>query len=277
MRNQDNSTNYFTDFIKKYKWIIITLILIPVALSIACYFSVPFFNEAGSSAWLSFWGGYIGSTIMAGVTLYVLHAQLKQNHQENEKNRIIQINTIKYQTKIGWINQLRNVINYSQENLNFSAQNIYAQRTVMDKNSINQITADLFENANKVKREFVTVLYGCGEYENAFITFLDSFCKRYLCYLFDLEFLYRIDNSITPSLLKDRVVEYQQREHTSIRHNKRLSAIIEERCYGTKNEDFTYYANELTKRYEFEDFESKCIELLKYELKTAKDLLNETK
>lgn len=277
MPNQYNSTNYLTGFLKKYKLIIIILILIPVVLSIACYFSVPFFNEAGSSAWLGFWGGYIGSTIMAGVTLYVLHTQLTQNHQENEENRHIQINTIKYQTKIAWINQLRKVITYSQENLTFSVQYIYEPRMAADKNSINQVTMELFENANKVKREFVTVLYGCGEYEDAFITFLDSFCKRYLCYLFDLEFLYCIEVSTTPNLLKKRVAEYQKREHTFIRKNKRLSAIIEERCYRTENEDLAYYANELIKRYEFEDFESKCLELLKYEFKIANDLLNGTK
>lgn len=277
MSKEDKQKSYLVDFIRKYKAIIIVLILIPIVLGVACYYSVPFFNKAGSSAWLSFWGGYIGSTIMAGVTLYVLHAQLEQNHQENEENRLIQINTIKYQTKIAWINQLRTVITYSQENLAFSVQNVYEQQMVADKTSINQITMNLFENANKVKREFVTVLYGCGEYEDAFITFLDSFCKRYLCYLFDLEFLYGIDNSITPSLLKDRVAEYQKMKHTSIRHSKRLSSIIEERCYGTENEDFAYYVNELIKRYEFEDFELKCLELLKYEFKTANDLLNGTK
>lgn len=277
MPNQDHSTNNLTEFIKKYKLIIIILILIPVVLGIACYFSVPFFNRAGSSAWLGFWGGYIGSTIMAGVTLYVLHTQLTQNHQENEENRLIQINTIKYQTKIAWINQLRKVITYSLENLTFSVQNMYEQQMVTDRNSINQVTMDLFENANKVKREFVTVLYGCGEYEDTFITFLDLFCQRYLCYLFDLEFLYHIEDHITPDLLKNRVVEYRKRKHSSFRQNKRLSAIIEERCYGADDKDLAYYTNELIKRYEFEDFESKCFELLKYEFKTANDLLNGTR
>ncbi|GEM_PF-6774299 len=74
-------------FIRKHIWIAIIFALIPLVLSVACYFSIPFFNHAGSSAWLSFWGGYLGSTIMAGITLYVLDKQLKQNHEENENNR----------------------------------------------------------------------------------------------------------------------------------------------------------------------------------------------
>lgn len=74
-------------FITKYKFVILVLVLIPIALGVACYYSVPFFNEAGSSAWLSFWGGYIGSSIMAAVTLYVLDRQLIQNQEENLQNR----------------------------------------------------------------------------------------------------------------------------------------------------------------------------------------------
>ena len=73
--------------IKKYWWLICLLISIPLILSVCCYFSLPFFNEAGSAAWLGFWGGYLGSTIMAGVTLYVLDRQLKQNQNENSQNR----------------------------------------------------------------------------------------------------------------------------------------------------------------------------------------------
>ena len=82
MTEENKPKNYFKTFVSKYKFVVLALIVIPILLGIACYFSVPFFNEAGSSAWLSFWGGYIGSTIMAGVTLYVLDKQLAQNHKK---------------------------------------------------------------------------------------------------------------------------------------------------------------------------------------------------
>lgn len=75
------------NFLKRYKPLVIIFSVIPVFLVIACFFSVPFFNEAGSSAWLSFWGGYLGSAIMAGVTLHVLDKQVKENHKENAQNR----------------------------------------------------------------------------------------------------------------------------------------------------------------------------------------------
>lgn len=85
---KDSTTrNYIWTFLRKYKALAITFVTIPLILNVACYFSIPFFNNAGSSAWLSFWGGYLGSTIMVGITLYVLQEQLKQNQKENRHNR----------------------------------------------------------------------------------------------------------------------------------------------------------------------------------------------
>ena len=87
-----NTDNYIDvksikNFLRRYKPLVIIFSVIPVFLVIACFFSVPFFNEAGSSAWLSFLGGYLGSAIMAGVTLHVLDKQVKENHKENAQNR----------------------------------------------------------------------------------------------------------------------------------------------------------------------------------------------
>ena len=76
-------------FIYKYPVFILILVSVPFILSLCCYFSLPYFNEAGPSAWLGFWGGYLGSSIMAAITLYVLDRQLEQNHRENEDNRFV--------------------------------------------------------------------------------------------------------------------------------------------------------------------------------------------
>ncbi len=40
-----------------------------------------------SEIWLAFFGSFIGSAIMAGITLYVLQEQLQQNQGENRQNR----------------------------------------------------------------------------------------------------------------------------------------------------------------------------------------------
>lgn len=57
--------------------------------------------------WLSFYGGYIGSVISSMVAFFILHQQLKNNHEENRKNRDIQRNIIKYQQEKEWLDRLR--------------------------------------------------------------------------------------------------------------------------------------------------------------------------
>lgn len=110
--------DFKVSFLNNYRYLIILFITIPIVLSICCYFSLPYFNEAGSSAWLSFWGGYLGSGIMAGITLFVLDRQLKENHKENEDNRLanyeanetnrkLQLNILSYQQEQEWLNQFR--------------------------------------------------------------------------------------------------------------------------------------------------------------------------
>lgn len=110
--------NFKVSFLNNYKYLILIFLIIPIVLSICCYFSLPYFNEAGSPAWLGFWGGYLGSGIMAGVTLFVLDRQLKENHKENEDNRLanyraneinrkLQLNILSYQQEQEWLNQFR--------------------------------------------------------------------------------------------------------------------------------------------------------------------------
>lgn len=41
-----------------------------------------------SETWLAFFGSFVGSVILAGITLYVLHEQLQQNQDENMRNRV---------------------------------------------------------------------------------------------------------------------------------------------------------------------------------------------
>lgn len=65
------------------------LILCPVAVNYIVL-TPNFLPIVGDSdKWLSFFGSFIGSAIMAGITLYVLQEQLKQNQLENRQNRMI--------------------------------------------------------------------------------------------------------------------------------------------------------------------------------------------
>lgn len=116
------------EYLQKYKAIFVILITIPILLSVACYFSLPFFNEAGSSAWLGFWGGYLGSAIMAGVTLYVLDKQLSQNHKENLCNAVLQIATLTNNEEKGQVDKLADALVEFQSSFDYLMINQVAER-----------------------------------------------------------------------------------------------------------------------------------------------------
>lgn len=225
----------------------------------------------------------IASFLMIFVTALSILISIKQNkriresnHAENEQNRKIQIRILKYENQVSWINLLRDAIGYAQECLSFAVQDKYRQIKNSNEKSCGNLTNELFENGNKVKRKFVALLYGRGSYEEEFLNFIDNFCKRYWCYIFDLDFLYSLGDSINQESMKSKVDEYKTRHNSLSYANKRIWYIIEQQTYGTNTEDFTHYINEICKRYEFEAFENRCLELLRYELNQADIILNGT-
>lgn len=125
---KEKNCNYIAPFFHKYKLMIMTLICIPLLLSVACYFSVPYFNQAGSSAWLSFWGGYLGSVIMAGITLFVLNKQLAQNHKENLCNAVLQIAILTNNEEKTQIDKLGDALIEFQSSFDYLTINQIAER-----------------------------------------------------------------------------------------------------------------------------------------------------
>lgn len=259
--------------------IIVAFLIIPICVNVLLgskFNPTPFELNGTTSGWHNFWAVYLGALIGAIVPLIILYITIQNNNDENEHNRSLQIKTIKYQTKIAWINQLRDAIGYSQELLSFAIQDKYRLSKNQGESSTNQLSTELFDNANKVNRRFISVLWGTGEIEQKFLNFTANFCERYLCYIFDLEFLYNLADSITQDELKHKVAVYKTRRNSSTYSEKRIWHIIEERAYSTDVQDRTYYINEISKRYEFETFESKCLELLQYELTQANRIFNDT-
>ena len=84
-------------FIKKYWLCLILLIVTPIIINIIVLIPTPFpsYTADGSSGWLGFFASYIGSII----PFVILFFTLRDNHQENEKNRNLQVRTIEYQVE----------------------------------------------------------------------------------------------------------------------------------------------------------------------------------
>lgn len=77
----------FRDFFKRY-WLLMLLLTISPVVVNYIVLTPNFLPIAGNpETWLAFFGSFIGSAILAGITLYVLQEQLQQNQDENRRNR----------------------------------------------------------------------------------------------------------------------------------------------------------------------------------------------
>lgn len=91
-----------------YAWIIIAIILATPIIINWLILRPSCFEYIGTGVdWLSFWGGYLGAIISAGVAFIILHMQRKENETQNKANRQLQINVIKYQQNLQWLNELK--------------------------------------------------------------------------------------------------------------------------------------------------------------------------
>lgn len=65
--------------------------------------------------WLSFWGGYLGAIISAGVAFIILAVQYQQNKNENTANRELQKNVLRHQIRTQRLNDIEScLITYFQ-------------------------------------------------------------------------------------------------------------------------------------------------------------------
>lgn len=106
--NQSNST--LKVILKKYWWIVAICLIAPIAINYVLL--IPAFAPVvGTNIdWLSFFGSYIAAIIPALGAFIILFIQREDNHKENEQNRQLQINVLKYQQEMQWLNENRNII-----------------------------------------------------------------------------------------------------------------------------------------------------------------------
>lgn len=114
---------------KKYWWIALVILLMPIALNFILLIP-PFTAIVGDEiVWLSFWGGYLGAIISTATAFVILYIQRKDNESENKKNRVnnevqnqqnrvenerlnrenrqLQLNIMKYHQQSHWLDEFR--------------------------------------------------------------------------------------------------------------------------------------------------------------------------
>lgn len=95
---------------KKYWWILLLIVVAPIIINYALL--IPAFGPVvGENVhWLSFWGSYLAALIPAFGAFIILFIQREDNHEENEHNRQLQINVLKYQQEMHWLSEKREIL-----------------------------------------------------------------------------------------------------------------------------------------------------------------------
>ncbi len=106
--------------LKQYWWAIAIITLAPVALNFILQIHVSDQIVGKDIDWLTFWSSYLGAIISSLTAMFVLFKTLKQNHDENEKNRLVnkaenernrklQLNILRQQQENLWLDKFRQV------------------------------------------------------------------------------------------------------------------------------------------------------------------------
>lgn len=143
------------EWAKKHIALIITIVLmialiLPLGINALYLISTDCEVLHKPSEWTMFWGGYLGAIISAAVAFIILHIQRKENDKQNDTNRNIQINTIKYQQELS---RLDNFITTASKLI--EAINPIALKTVckqIQRDNVSQIEKALLDSIDYVLR-----------------------------------------------------------------------------------------------------------------------------
>lgn len=105
------------DFLKKYWWCIIIIVFAPIAINYLLLIPAIGPVVGNNVHWLSFWGSYLAALIPTVGAFMILYIQrndsTKENDKrrtENEQNRQLQMNVLKYQQEMQWLNEKREIL-----------------------------------------------------------------------------------------------------------------------------------------------------------------------
>ena len=278
-----------TKLFKQYWWLIVLAILLPTIfnLIISCPTPncLPIVGEPKD--WLNFFAVYFSGIITAFVSFWILYKTIQTNKEENKKNRDIQTNTIRYQTKISWINQLKvailQVIDAIDETIARDFFSKFKEKSKVHDFSSIYFTAE--EKLNNASFSLETVLLGCtAPIETEFLHIFREFRIRYQLYIDDVIFLLQYPNNFkNPDKIPN--TEFFKKELLIYKNNsvkkdgsnpERIWEIAEKYEYKLiSNRD--EILNELFRWADTHLFKIKCKELLYVEYKIAESILNGTK
>lgn len=270
------------DILKKYWGVILLIISVPIIIN--CLILKPaIFKFVGKDTdWLNFWGAYIGTVLSSCIAFYVLHKQLSQNNNENENNRTLQINILKYQQKTQWLTELKTKLAEYYKSFSFNDINAIANRMLTKETiayiqiketrvSLKQIIdsfniADFSKGimfSNELTKEEINILEKLKSYSDEFCALLEDFDW----YMYEVFALNGNDDSLK-EMYKNKTKKYQQEEHTHISKSRRIWDIIIEYDYKITSKNKAIISTrikEAMQNIKADDIQKTIVELLDYE------------
>lgn len=274
--------------IKQYWALIILVLLLPPLINfiISCPTPNGFPIVGEAKDWLNFFAVYFSGVITASVSFWILFKTIQSNTKENQKNRDIQTNVIKYQTKLAWINQLKDAILQVTDAIDETIARDFISQ-FKDKSKEKDFSAVYFRAEDKLKSasfSLETVLLGCNEpIETEFLDLFREFKIRYQLYIDDVIFLLQYPNNFknpdkipNTEFFKKELLKYKNNSVKKDGSNpERIWEIAEKYEYKLiSNRD--EILNELFRWADTHLFKIKCKKLLYAEYKIAESILNGT-
>ena len=141
------------DLFKKYWWGILIAVFAPIVINYILLIPTIGPVVGDNTHWLSFWGSYLAALIPSAGAFLILYLQREDNHQENEQNRQLQINILKYQQEMQWLNEKKEILidfalSLNKDDLIALSNKIAANQDIMP--DIKNLLANLVKNDSRV-------------------------------------------------------------------------------------------------------------------------------
>lgn len=148
------------DFLKKYWWCIIIIVFAPIVINYLLLIPAIGPVVGDNVHWLSFWGSYLAALIPTVGAFMILYIQRRDSlgenekrRKENEQNRNLQINILKYQQEMQWLNEKRKILidfalSLSKDDLIELSNKIAANQDILP--DIKNLLANLVKNDSRI-------------------------------------------------------------------------------------------------------------------------------
>ena len=218
----NNLPTWIKVVLKILLWLSITVVVIYVIPRIINYLILKpaCFEVVGDGThWLSFWGGYLGAIISAGVAFIILGIQYQQNKKENNDNRTLQKNVLKHQVRTQRLNTIEaRLIEYFQSFNYVEIDNLAYQ--ILNKEDRNPIMARLKElwkekESATLKLEMIFVS-STDEAESTYLSAFKDYDEQYNMLVEDLMWFCDIgyhsgDDAMLNKLVIKSINDYKSR------------------------------------------------------------------